>query len=114
MFFDTYSGAPLEALFVLNSDEKITVTVPKGAIEVKGDTSLIFSGGTNDTVGNFEVLLDATVVEFEINNQDDIPASSSNVTNFTNRETVNGVVFLVTRTQFPDGTTVIVSSVPEV
>ena len=114
VFFDTYSGAPLEALFVLNSDEKITVTVPKGAIEVKGDTSLIFSGGTNDTVGNFEVLLDATVVEFEINNQDDIPASSSNVTNFTNRETVNGVVFLVTRTQFPDGTTVIVSSVPEV
>ena len=114
VFFDTYSGDSLEAQFVLNSDEKITVTVPKEAIEIKGDASLIFSGGTNDTVGNFEVLLDATVVEFEINNQDSIPSSSSNVTNFTNRETVNGVVFLVTRTKFPDGTTVIVSSVPEV
>lgn len=113
VFFDVVSGDPLEALFVLNSDEKITVTVPKEAIEIKGDTSLILSGGTNDTVGSFEVLLDATVVEFEINNQDNIPASSSNVTNFTNRETVNGVVFLVTRTKFPDGTTVIVSSVPE-
>jgi hypothetical protein len=113
VYFDTYSGESLEAEFVLNSDSKITVTVPKEAIEIKGDTSLIFSGGTNDTVGNFEVLLDATVVEFEINNQDDIPASSSNVTNFTNRETVNGVVFLVTRTKFPDGTTVIVSSTPE-
>ena len=59
------------------------------------------------------MLLDASVVEFEINNQNDIPTSSSNVTNFTNRETVNGVVFLVTRTKFPDGTTTIVSSVPE-
>ena len=113
VFFDTYSGESLEAEFVLNSDSKITVTVPKEAIEVKGDTSLIFSGGTNDTVGNFEVLLDATVVEFEINDEDYIPSSSSNVVNFTNRETINGVVFLVTRTKFPDGTTTIVSSTPE-
>lgn len=113
VFFDTYSGGSLEAEFVLNSDNKITVTVPKEAIEVKGDTSLIFSGGTNDTVGNFEVVLDASVVEFEINNEDYIPSSSSNVVNFTNRETINGVVFLVTRTKFPDGTTTIVSSTPE-
>jgi len=113
VFFDTYSGGSLEAEFVLNSDNKITVTVPKEAIEVKGDTSLIFSGGTNDTVGNFEVVLDASVVEFEINNEDYIPSSSSNIVNFTNRETINGVVFLVTRTKFPDGTTTIVSSTPE-
>jgi len=99
--------------FTINSDNKITATVPDRAIEVKGEVNLVLSGGTNDTVGPFEVLLDASVVEFEINNQNDIPASSSNVTNFTNRETVNGVVFLVTRTKFPDGTTTIVSSVPE-
>ena len=99
--------------FTINSDNKITATVPDRAIEVKGEVNLVLSGGTNDTVGPFEVLLDASVVEFEVNNQDAIPASSSNVVNFTNRETVNGVVFLVTRTKFPDGTTTIVSSTPE-
>lgn len=99
--------------FTINSDNKITATVPARAIEVKGEVNLVLSGGTNDTVGPFEVLLDASVVEFEVNNQDAIPASSSNVVNFTNRETVNGVVFLVTRTKFPDGTTTIVSSTPE-
>tara|TARA_R110002020_G_scaffold193452_1_gene393768 strand:- start:1099 stop:4386 length:3288 start_codon:yes stop_codon:yes gene_type:complete len=114
VFFNTYSGEPLEASFILNSDSKITVTVPEEAVEVRGDTSLVLSGGTNDTVGNFEVLLDATVVEFEINDSADIPSSSTNIVNFTNRETVNGVVFLVTRTKFPDGTSVVVSSTPEV
>ena len=99
--------------FTIDSDNKITATVPGRAIEVKGEVNLVLSGGTNDTVGPFEVLLDASVVEFEVNNQDAIPASSSNVVNFTNRETVNGVVFLVTRTKFPDGTTTIVSSTPE-
>ena len=33
--------------------------------------------------------------------------------NYTSEEMVNGVVFLVTRTKFPDGTTMVVSSVPK-
>jgi len=99
--------------FTIDSDNKITATVPDRAIEVKGEVNLVLSGGTNDVVGPFEVLLDASVVEFEINNEDATPSSSSNVINFTNRETINGVVFLVTKTKFPDGTTAVVSSVPE-
>jgi hypothetical protein len=64
-------------------------------------------------VGQFEVILDASVVEFNINDQADTPTSSTRVGNFTQKETVDGDVFLVTRTRFPDGTTAIVSSVPE-
>jgi hypothetical protein len=33
--------------------------------------------------------------------------------NYTSEEMVNGVVFLVTRTKFPDGTTMVISSVPK-
>ena len=53
------------------------------------------------------------MVEFNIVDADDTPVSSTRVGNFTQRETVNGVVYLVTRTRFPDGTTAVVSSTPE-
>ena len=62
---------------------------------------------------NFEIILNASVVEFDIVDEDDIPTSSSRVGNFTHKETIGGVVYLVTRTRFPDGTTAIVSSTPE-
>ena len=71
------------------------------------------SGGTNFEVGNFEVILDASVVEFNIVEQNDTPTSSTRVGNFTQKETINGDVFLVTRTRFPDGTTAVISSTPE-
>jgi len=53
------------------------------------------------------------VVEFNIVEENDTPTSSTRVGNFTQKETVAGVVYLVTRTRFPDGTSAIVSSVPE-
>ena len=59
------------------------------------------------------MILDASVVEYNIVDQDDTPSSSTRVGNFTQKETVNGTVFLVTRTRFPDGTTAIVSSTPQ-
>ena len=113
VFFQIPSGELLESNFVINSDTKITAPVPEEAIESRGMTSLLLSGGTNDTVGDFEVILDASVVEFNIVEENDTPASSTRVGNFTQKETVNGDVFLVTRTRFPDGTTAVISSVPQ-
>ena len=34
-------------------------------------------------------------------------------TNYTMEENVGGIIFLVTRTKFPDGTTMLVSSIPK-
>lgn len=113
VFFAVPSGEFLEANFTTNSDNKITTTVPVEGIESRGTTSILLSGGTNFNVGNFEVILDASVVEFNIVNENDTPKSSTRVGNFTQRETVGGDTFLVTRTRFPDGTTAVVSSVPE-
>ena len=113
VFFQIPSGEALQATFTLNSDNKITAAVPSEGIESRGKTNLLLSGGTNDDAGQFEVILDASVVEFNINDQNDTPTSSTRVGNFTQKETINGDVFLVTRTRFPDGTTAIVSSVPE-
>ena len=113
MFFRIPSGENLEADFTINSSNKITTLVPTEAIEARGMTNILLSGGTNQDIGEFEVILDASVVEFNIVEENDVPASSTRVGNFTQKETVGGVVYLVTRTRFPDGTTAIVSSVPE-
>ena len=113
VFFQIPSGDNLEATFEVNSSTKITAAVPAEGIDSRGMTNILLSGGTNDTVSNFEVILDASVVEFNIVDADDTPTSSTRVGNFTQRETVGGVVYLVTRTRFPDGTTAVVSSTPE-
>jgi hypothetical protein len=113
VYFAVPSGEFLQANFTTNSDNKITATVPSEGIESRGNTSLLLSGGTNFEVGNFEVILDASVVEFNIVEQNDTPTSSTRVGNFTQKETINGDVFLVTRTRFPDGTTAVISSTPE-
>tara|TARA_R100001594_G_scaffold13996_3_gene29805 strand:+ start:13350 stop:16670 length:3321 start_codon:yes stop_codon:yes gene_type:complete len=113
VFFDVPSGERFEADFTVPSDNKIITTVPEEAIEARGMTNILLSGATNFTVKDFEVVLDASVVEFNIVEENDVPASSTRVGNFTQKETIGGVVFLVTRTRFPDGTTAVVSSVPE-
>ena len=41
------------------------------------------------------------------------PAPKGGVVNYTAEEEVNGTVFIVTRTKFPDGSTLIVSSIPK-
>tara|TARA_R110002020_G_scaffold85730_1_gene211384 strand:+ start:13618 stop:16905 length:3288 start_codon:yes stop_codon:yes gene_type:complete len=113
VFFEIPSGANLESDFTINSDNKITAMIPTEAIEARGMTNILLSGGTNQNIGEFEVILDASVVEFNIVEENDVPVSSTRVGNFTQKETSGGVVYLVTRTRFPDGTTAIVSSVPE-
>ena len=113
VYFQAPSGDLFNSQFNASSDTKLTAYVPEEAIEARGTANIIFSGGTNQEVGPFEIILDASVVEFNIVEEDDVPTSSSRVGNFTQKETINGTVFLVTRTRFPDGTTAIVSSTPQ-
>ena len=113
VFLKPASGEMIETDFAVNSSNKISITIPREAVEVRGSTDILFSGGTNQDVGPLEIILDASVVEYNIVEQDDTPSSSTRVGNFTQKETVNGTVFLVTRTRFPDGTTAIVSSTPQ-
>lgn len=112
-FFKIPEGPYLSADFTKNSNNKITTTVPKEAIEARGETNIILSGGTNQDVGKFEVILDTSTVKFNIVDESDQPGDASRVSNYTVREVIGGQTFLVTRTKFPDGTTAVVSSVPE-
>jgi hypothetical protein len=113
VFFKIPSGDALNSSFTINSSTKITATVPEEGIEARGMANILLSGGTNQDIGQFEMILDASVVEFNIVEENDTPASSTRVGNFTQKETINGTVFLVTRTRFPDGTTAIISSTPQ-
>ena len=112
-FFKVDNGPYLEADFTLNSNSHITITVPKEGIETRGMTDVILSGGTNDVIPNFEVLLDTTVLEFNTLAEGDGPITSTRTSQYTIEESRGGVVYLVTYTRFPDGTTSVVSSIPK-
>ena len=82
-------------------------------------TGLAFTGYVENTLQSgsynlFEVLPAAAAIAFEIvpSGLPELHATSGAVVNYTVEETVDGVVFLVTKTRFPDGTTMVVSSVP--
>ena len=113
VFFKIPNGPVLEADFTLNSDTKITATIPKEGIEARGMTTILISGGTNDTVSDFEVLLDTAAVKFNVLEEGDVPTDTSRTSQYSIEETQEGVVYIVTRTRFPDGTTAIISSVPK-
>ena len=83
-------------------------------------TGLAFTGYVENTLqsGNydlFEVLPAAAAIDFEIvpSGLPEPVAASGAVVNFTAEETVGSDVFLVTRTKFPDGSTMVVSSIPK-
>ena len=113
VFFEIPDGPILEADFTLNSDTKITATIPKEGIEARGMTTILLSGGTNDTVPDFEVLLDTAAVKFNVLGEGDIPVDTARTSQYSIEETQDGVVYIVTRTRFPDGTTTLISSVPK-
>ena len=113
VFFEIDNGPRLEADFTINSSSHISITVPKEGIEARGMTNILLSGGTNTTINNFEVLLDTTTVEFNTLPAGEDPTTNTNTSQYTIEETINGTVFLVTRTRFPDGTTSVISSVPK-
>jgi hypothetical protein len=113
VFFEIPNGPVLEADFTLNSDTKITTTIPKEGIEARGMTTILLSGGTNDTVADFEVLLDASAVKFNVLAEGDVPVDATRTSQYAIEETQDGVVYIVTKTRFPDGTTAVTSSVPK-
>jgi len=73
VYFSTEKGTTSSALSVpvegniiqratditINSDNKITVKVPRVAVSQRTDTQILISGGTNDSIGPFSVLPDA-------------------------------------------------------
>jgi hypothetical protein len=76
-------------------------------------TTILLSGGTNDTVADFEVLLDASAVKFNVLAEGDVPVDATRTSQYAIEETQDGVVYIVTKTRFPDGTTAVTSSVPK-
>ena len=64
---------------------------------------------------SFEVLLSPEAIDYQVI-PEGIPeprATADATVNYTIEETVNGTVFLVTRTKFPDGSTMVINSVPK-
>lgn len=83
-------------------------------------TGLAFTGYVENTLqsGNydlFEVLPAAAATVFEVvpSGLPEPRAISGDVINYTAEEIVGDDVFLVTRTKFPDGSTMVVSSIPK-
>jgi len=113
VFFEIPNGPLLEASFTLDSDTQITATIPEEGIEARGMTTILLSGGTHDTVEDFEVLLDTAALKFNVLEEGDVPVDTSRTSQYSIEETQDGVVYIVTKTRFPDGTTAIISSVPK-
>lgn len=113
VLFQIPDGPRLEASFTRSSDKLINITIPKEGIEARGMTDIYLTGGTNDTINNFEILLDATAVEFNLLSEGDEPISSVRTSQYSVEEVHDGVTYIITKTRFPDGTTAIISSVPK-
>ena len=102
------------APFVIDSNNKITVTVPETAIEQRTDATILLSGGTNDEIGPFSVLVDSPgFVSDVIDTAGEAPRVLDNqVVRYSVDEFVNGFRYIVTYDKYPDGTLVKISSVP--
>ena len=98
----------------INSDSKITVKVPRVAVSQRTDTQILLSGGTNDSIGPFSVLVDSPgFVSDVIDVAGEAPRALANqVVRFSIDEFINGVRYTVTYDKYPDGTLVRVSSIP--
>jgi len=128
VYFTTEKGAtssnpslPLERDIIqmatditINSDSKITVKVPRVAVSQRTDTQILLSGGTNDSIGPFSVLVDSPgFVSDVIDVAGEAPRALANqVVRFSIDEFINGVRYTVTYDKYPDGTLVRVSSIP--
>jgi len=123
-------------------ESKLEISVPKLGSEFVGNNKIILEGGVSSTrvyhtgfsssgvrtgfsegvSGAVDTILDvfkyiASPTAFGF---DAIPsgvpepkAQVDKTLNYTAEETVGGVVYLVTKTKFPDGTTMVVSSIPK-
>ena len=129
-------SSPITADFSGVSDSEIIITVPKvGGLEEGFNVVNLYGGGTSSflqvtgftgftgdyatsqvsgILQNFEVVPAASVVDYNVIDAAlGEPSASDRVSNYTVEESVGGVVYLVTKTKFPDGTTMVVSSIPK-
>ena len=97
-------------------DSLMKVVVPSDAARMRGMVDMQFLGGAGGTLKDFEIIDDASALEFNVVNPATatIPtAAAGQVVEYTVEETVDGVVWYITYKQYPDGTKVIVSSFPK-
>ena len=114
-------GGPIEGGIIqratditINSDNKITVKVPRVAVSQRTDTQILISGGTNDSIGPFSVLPDAPAFISDVIDADALPPAvvDNQVGRYSVKEEVGGDIFIVTYEKYSDGTLVIVGSIP--
>jgi len=103
----------VSANFMLTGTTGMILFIPPVRV---GAASLSFEGRPyGGQIGMVDVVPLAPSVQYDIIPTGDaapIKHTDRNV-NYTIEEDVGGTVFLVTRTKFPDGSTVIVSSIPK-
>ena len=103
----------MSANFMLTGTTGMILFIPPVRV---GTASLSFEGSPyGGQVGVVDVVARGPAVQYDIiPTGDDAPLSHTdrNV-NYTIEEDIGGTVFLVTRTKFPDGSTLIVSSIPK-
>jgi len=110
---ESVAYAVLAGDFTLNSDNKITVKVPKVTVSEQTAMDILLSGGTHDSIGTFAVLPDAPVFISNVLEADaTITIGDNQVGIFSIIENVNGVPYVVTYERFSDGTVARGSSVP--
>lgn len=97
----------------------IVLSSPSGTSSLAFHTGLTDSGVRANTgeaiLDTFEVLLSPEAIDYQVI-PEGIPeprATADATVNYTIEETVNGTVFLVTRTKFPDGSTMVINSIPK-
>ena len=108
------TSATLSAGYTLTGVTGLIGYVPSQIGEGKYNVGF---GGTpyGGSIGNFEVVPRTPTVQYDIiGTGESVPKAITDTNvNYTMEEDVGGTVFLVTRTKFPDGSTLIVSSVPK-
>jgi hypothetical protein len=98
----------------------ITLTSPSGKSSVAYHTGYSMSGTVRESTGDSILNYIDVVAMPQVNAHNVILSGASEpeaapgyTQNYTAEETVNGTVFIVTRTKFPDGTTMVINSAPK-
>ena len=128
VYFSTEKGTTSSALSVpvegsiiqratditINSDNKITVKVPRVAVSQRTDTQILISGGTNDSIGPFAVLPDAPVfISNVLPEETVVEVSDGQVGWYSIVEEVPGMgPMVVTYKKMPDGSLFVEGSGP--
>ena len=91
-----------------------TITAFNTGYTISGErTGLAVSG--QDPLNTFEYLIAAEAIDNQVvpSGLEEPKPENNRTVNYTVEETRNGTLWLITKTKFPDGTTLIVSSIPK-